>query len=233
MSSMLDVSYTWSREAMSATGRHQAHLLVEWGKVYGRRRRIHMRPKMIGCDLRMHLIPEPGTHFGRVLGTRVEMDLNDRPGEVIIHCGNLYSGQSRHALLDFRVDPHPSGRHAVCAVEWSWRRPGSDERTALRSEMLFVHFTLHTGLIMASPNPRVQKFIMFNESFEILRKALRLYERGAAVQGGDMLRRHADSLLIRATRLGDYDYLREAEIFLDLYRSWNETYVVKKEVLVQ
>jgi hypothetical protein len=61
-------------------------------------------------------------------------------------------------------------------------------------------------------DPKVEKTIKLNETVPLLKQALRAYERGRIEEGSEMLRRHADALLIEAARKQDMDYFTEAEI---------------------
>jgi hypothetical protein len=78
-------------------------------------------------------------------------------------------------------------------------------------------------------DPKVEKTIKLNETVPLLKQALRAYERGRTQEGSELLRRHADALLIEAARKQDLDYLTEAEIVEKLRYHYGITFTAKRQ----
>lgn len=127
--------------------------------------------------------------------------------------------------MTFSIPAHSSGRHTIGMMEWSWRKPSQEKRTLIRTDQLYIHFTHHLGLLSIPSNPKVEKYIKLNETSSIVKKALRMYEKGEYEQGAFILTRQADELLIRAARSEDMDYLQEAELLLAIRNKWSGTFV--------
>lgn len=224
MNSTINVNYTWDREAVLAKGADQVHLLVEWGCGAIPKRKAAVKPKLVGFDLQLRIIPENGVRVIHKSGPQIKLKKADYEQETVFHCGHLFNGKLRHAIFVFSFDKHNSGKQPVATMEWSWHKPLAEKRVVVRSERIYIQFTYHMGLLRLPADPRVEKFVRLDESSYVLKKALRFYEKGKKDDGSWMLRRYADMLLLMAARTGDLDYLHEAEMFLGLQRQWDETY---------
>ncbi|MDP4099002.1 hypothetical protein OIN60_19950 [Paenibacillus sp. P96] len=224
MNSTINVNYTWEKEAVLANGADQGHLLVEWSCGTISRRKVAVKPKLIGFDLQLRIIPESGVKVIHKNGPRINTRKTDYEQETVLYCGHMFNGQQKHAIFMFSFDKHVSGKQPVATMEWSWHKPLAEKRTVIRSERIYIQFTYHLGLLQLPADPRVEKFVKLDESSFILKKALRAYEKGKRDEGSWKLRRHADELLLMAARTDDLEYLQEAEMFLGLQQQWDKTY---------
>ncbi|MDY8022830.1 hypothetical protein [Paenibacillus polymyxa] len=223
--SMLNVTYTWDKESISANGSKQVNLLIEWGYGAIRKRKGNLIPKAAGCDLQLQFIPENGVSLLKAEGVRLGFKRAENGDCMFVHCGDVRRGKYRQAILTFSIPAHSSGRHTIGMMEWSWRKPSQEKRTLIRTDQLYIHFTHHLGLLSIPSNPKVEKYIKLNETSPIVKKALRMYEKGEYERGAFILTRQADELLIRAARSDDMDYLQEAELLLAIRNKWSGTFV--------
>ncbi|WP_049825051.1 hypothetical protein [Paenibacillus sp. 1-18] len=222
--SMVNVTYTWEKESISANGAEQVNLLIEWGYGAIRKRKGNLILKTAGCDLQLQFIPENGVSLLKVEGVRLGFKRSEDGDRMVIHCGDVRRGNYRQAALTFSVPAHSSGRHTIGLMEWSWRKPSQEKRTLVRSDQIYINYTHHLGLLSVPPHPMVEKYIKLNETSMIVKKALRMYEKGDHERGAFILNRQADELLIRAARTDDMDYLKEAELLLAIRNKWNGTF---------
>lgn len=98
----------------------------------------------------------------------------------------------------------------LCLLEY----PQVEAESACAASKRTALYSVHKSSGHASParGPESRKTIKLNETVPLLKQALRAYERGRIEEGSDLLRRHADALLIEAARKQDLDYYAEAEI---------------------
>ncbi len=223
--SMLNVTYTWDKESISANGSKQVNLLIEWGYGAIRKRKGNLIPKAAGCDLQLQFNPENGVNLLKVEGVRLGFKQSENGDCMIVHCGDVRRGKYRQAILTFSIPAHASGRHTIGMIEWSWRKPSQEKRTLIRTDQLYIHYTHHLGLLNMPSNPKVEKYIKLNETSPIVKKALRMYEKGEPERGAFILTRQADELLICAARSEDMDYLEEAELLLSIRNKWSGSFV--------
>ncbi|ALA41035.1 MULTISPECIES: hypothetical protein [Paenibacillus] len=223
--SMLNVTCTWDKESISANGSKQVNLLIEWGYGAIRKRKGNLIPKAAGCDLQLQFISENGVSLLKAEGVRLGFKRSENGDSMFVHCGDVRRGKYRQAILTFSIPAHSSGRHTIGMMEWSWRKPSQEKRTLIRTDQLYIHFTHHLGLLSIPSNPKVEKYIKLNETSPIVKKALRMYEKGEYERGAFILTRQADELLILAARSDDMDYLQEAELILAIRNKWSGTFV--------
>lgn len=223
--SMVNVTYTWDKESISANRAEQVNLLIEWGYGAIRKRKGNLVPKTAGCDLQLRFIPENGASLLKVEGVRLGFKRSEDGDCMLVHCGDVRRGKYRQAILTFSIPAHSSGKHTIGLMEWSWRKPTQVKRALIRTEQIYIHYTHHLGLLSVPPNPMVEKYIKLNETSMIVKKALRMYEQGEHARGTIILNRQANELLIRAARTNDMDYLKEAELLLAIRKKWDEVFV--------
>ncbi|MGG1615346.1 hypothetical protein ACIFQM_09130 [Paenibacillus sp. NRS-1782] len=221
---MINVTYTWDKESISANRSEQVNLLIEWGYGAIRKRKGTLMPKTVGCDLQLRFIPESGVNLLKVDGARLSFNRLEDGECMLVHCGDMRRGKYKQAILSFSIPVHSSGRHIIGLMEWSWCKPTQEKRTLIRTDQLYIHYTHHLGLLSIPINPKVEKYIKLNETAPIVKKALRIYEKGEQERGAFALTRQADELLIRAARTGDMEYLEEAELLFAVRNKWNGTF---------
>ncbi|AET59479.1 hypothetical protein HPL003_13640 [Paenibacillus terrae HPL-003] len=224
LKSMVNVTYTWDKESISANGSEQVNLLIEWGHGAIRKRKGTLMPKTVGCDLQLRFIPESGVNLLKVDGARLSFSRSENGEFMLVHCGDMRSGKYKQAILSFSIPVHSSGRHTIGMMEWSWRKPTQEKRKLIRTDQLYIHYTHHLGLLSIPSNPKVEKYIKLNETAPIVKKALRMYEKGEHERGAFVLTRQADELLIRAARTEDMEYMEEAELLFAVRNKWNGTF---------
>ncbi len=145
--SMLNVTYTWDKESISANGSKQVNLLIEWGYGAIRKRKGNLIPKAAGCDLQLQFIPENGVNLLKAEGVRLGFKQSENGDCMLVHCGDVRRGKYRQAILTFSIPAHASGRHTIGMIEWSWRKPSQEKRTLIRTDQLYIHYTHHLGLL--------------------------------------------------------------------------------------
>ncbi|MBR2567208.1 MAG: hypothetical protein IKE29_21710 [Paenibacillus sp.] len=208
MNSVFEVSYSWNKEAIPTGGTDPVYMMVEWRYGSPAKRLRKIAPKIMSRDLELLLKPEHGAQLKAIYGCRYkETDIG-----WVLRLGDVYKGESKQVLLQFALGPHFSGKTAVCSAYWSTRKLKQSQRVLLRREQLYIQYTSHLGMLRQPEDPKVEKTIKLNETVPILKQALRAYERGRMEEGSNMLRRHADALLIEAARKQDLDYYTEAEM---------------------
>lgn len=208
VNSVFEVSYSWNKEAIPTGGTDPVYMMVEWRYGSPAKRLRKIAPKIMSRDLELLLKPEHGAQLKAIYGCRYkETDIG-----WVLRLGDVYKGESKQVLLQFALGPHFSGKTAVCSAYWSTRKLKQSQRVLLRREQLYIQYTSHLGMLRQPEDPKVEKTIKLNETVPILKQALRAYERGRMEEGSNMLRRHADALLIEAARKQDLDYYTEAEM---------------------
>ncbi|MGW8957519.1 hypothetical protein [Paenibacillus sp. NPDC055715] len=222
--SMVNVTYTWDKESISANGSGQVNLLIEWGHGSIRKRKEALMLKTVGCDLQLRFIPESEVNLFKVDGARLSFNRSEDGECMLVYCGDMRRGKYKQAILSFSIPAHSSGRHTIGLMEWSWRKPTQEKRTLIRSDQLYIHYTHHLGLLSIPSNSKVEKYIKLNETAPIVKKALRMYEKGGYERGAFVLTRQADELLIRAARTEDMEYLEEAKLLFAVRNKWNGTF---------
>ncbi|WP_440117097.1 hypothetical protein [Paenibacillus sp. QZ-Y1] len=220
MNSVFEVSYSWNREAIPTGGTDPVYMMVEWCNGSPAKRLRKIAPKIVSRDLELLLKPEFGIQLKGIYGCRSkETDIG-----WVLRLGDVYKGESKQILLEFAMGPRASGKSAVCSAYWSTRKLKQSQRILLRREQLYIQYTSHLGMLRQPEDPKVEKSIKLSETVPLIKQALRAYERGRTQEGSDLLRRHADALLIEAARKQDLDYYVEAEIVEKLRHHYGMTF---------
>lgn len=220
VNSVFEVSYSWNREAIPTGGADPVYMMVEWRNGAPAKRLRKIAPKIVSRDLELLLKPEFGIQLKGIYGCRSkETDIG-----WVLRLGDVYKGESKQILLEFAMGPRVSGKSAVCSAYWSTRKLKQSQRVLLRREQLYIQYTSHLGMLRQPEDPKVEKTIKLNETVPLIKQALRAYERGRTQEGSDLLRRHADALLIEAARKQDLDYYAEAEIVEKLRHHYGITF---------
>lgn len=220
VNSVFEVCYSWNREAIPTGGADPVYMLIEWRSGALAKRPRKTAPKIVSRDLELLLKPEFGVRLKGVYGCRSkETDIG-----WVLRLGDVYKGESKKILLEFAMSPRLSGKVPVCSAYWSTRKLKQSQRVLLRREQLYIQYTSHLGMLRQPDNPKVEKSIKLNETVPLIKQALRAYERGRVQEGSDILRRHADALLIEALRKQDIEYYEEAEIVEKLRCHYGMTY---------
>ncbi|MBM6382871.1 hypothetical protein SLT67_13615 [Paenibacillus illinoisensis] len=220
MNSVFEVCYSWNREAIPTGGADPVYMMVEWRYGAPAKRLRKVAPKIVSRDMELLLKPEFGIELKGIYGCRSkETDIG-----YILRLGDVYKGESKQILLEFAMGPRVSGKAAICSAYWSTRKVKQSQRVLLRREQLYIQYTSHLGMLRQPEDPKVEKTIKLSETVPLIKQALRAYERGRAQEGSNLLRRHADALLIEAARKQDLDYYQEAEIVEKLRYHYGITY---------
>lgn len=212
MSSLLDVFYTWNREAIPVSGESSLFLLIEWRSGAPAKRQLKTPPKLLYREVELLLKPEEGMHITAVHGARAK----ESDAGWVIWLGNSYKGKTKSFLVEVSVDAQSSGRKPVFSAYWSALKTKQEQRVLLRREQITQHVSTHFSDIYKEPNPRVEKYMKLSLSTIVMKQSLRAFERGRSEEGKEVLKRHTDELLILAARTGDMDYFREAGILIRL-----------------
>ena len=212
MQASIQLDFTWSKEHIFAGGAQNIVLLVEW---YGApsielgRKRNH---KIAAREVELRLWLEPHIVLTRLYGCRT-LSGDDR--SLLLPLGKIQSGQRKYIALEFSVVPGPAGKYDAVWLQWHYKQPYGERICELPMQKLSLEYSHHTGVIKEATSFRVEKHLELLKVEEVLEEAALLRSMGKQREAGEMLRRHADSLLLLAIRTGDRQLTREAE---NLYR---------------
>lgn len=220
MNSVFEVCYSWNKEAIPTGGADPVYMMIEWRNGSPAKRLRKLAPKIVSRDLELLLKPEYGIELKGIYGCRSkETDIG-----WVLRLGDVYKGESKQILLEFAMGSRLSGKASVCSAYWSTRKLKQSQRVLLRREQLYIQYTSHLGMLRQPEDPKVEKTIKLSETVPLIKQALRAYERGRVQEGSNLLRRHADALLIEAARKQDLDYYEEAEMVEKLRYHYGITY---------
>ncbi|WP_211747039.1 hypothetical protein [Paenibacillus sp. Marseille-Q4541] len=220
MSSILDVFYTWNREAIPVSGEKSLFLLIEWRSGPPAKRQLKTPPKLLFREVELLIKPEDGIRIKAVHGARAkESDVG-----WVIGLGNAYKGKTKSLLLEFTAVSQSAGKKPACSAYWSALKTKQEQRVLLRREQINLIVSAHLGMIRKEPDPRVQKYVKLSQTTAIMKQSLRAFERGRSEEGSEIIKRHTDELLILAVRSGDLEYYREAHILNRLCLYYEQTH---------
>ncbi|UNK19733.1 hypothetical protein MNQ98_06800 [Paenibacillus sp. N3/727] len=218
--SSLYTDFTWSRNHVAASGANHVYLLVEWRGTAARPRKKRTFFNRVAEQVQLHLQLGAGVRINALYGYKAEM-LNDR--NITLNLGCLLEGMAKQIVLEFEFAPRSSGIHTVVTALWTYM----DEmyrQVILPSRTISLQFSNHTAIFHKTIDLRVEKYTKLLQNPSIVENALKAYERGYLVEGEEIIRRRADEMLLYALRLGDVDYLREAEILYNLGYAFVDSY---------
>jgi hypothetical protein len=220
MQACIQPAFTWSHNHIFAGGEQKVALLIEWRGVSPSetgRKRSH---KVAARDIELRIWLEPHVLLTGQHGCRVETG-DDH--SCLLPLGTIHSGHRRYAALEFTLKAAPPGRHDVVWLQWLYKQPPGERIRELPVQKLSLEYTLHTGALQEKCCFHVEKHLELLMMDEIFEEAALLKRRGLHTEARDIVRRHADKLLLLAARSGDMQLLREAE---NMYRK-NELEIIK------
>lgn len=212
--------FTWSRNHVAASGANQVYLLVEWRGSKVKPRNQIANSRHIAEEVQLHLQLGSGVRLKALYGCKVEM-LNEL--NCTLWIGSLPEGEDRRIVLEFDFASHPSGTHPIVTALCTYK-DGMNRQVILPSRTISLQFSNHTAVHLKKVNHRVEKCMKILQNPAVLESALLAFERGCYERGEEIIRRRADEMLLQAIRLGDADYLEEAEILYALSHTFINTY---------
>lgn len=220
MQSGLYTDFTWSRNHVAASGANQVYLLVEWRGTAARTKYHKTNSRRIAEHVQLHLQLGAGVRLTAIWGGKAEM-LNERNYTLLF--GSLLEGAERQVVLEFEFAPRTSGIHPIVTALWTYTEV-PHTHVILPSQTISLQFSNHTAILHTKTDQRVEKCRKLLQNPSILENALKAFERGYLERGEEIICRRADEMLLLALRLGDLDYLKEAEILYDLSHVFLNTY---------
>ncbi|QCT01894.1 hypothetical protein E6C60_1176 [Paenibacillus algicola] len=218
----LYTDYKWSREHIAAGGFYPLYLLAEWGL---QEQSGMSRSRGAGkglTNLQLHIKLDRGVQLITALGSPLQWVDRDY---AVMAVGSLRNDLKRQAILQLQLEGRASGQHSVLQLYWSYR---DDYWVQVMTPAVRLHlqFSNHTSVLVPAMDTKVDKYLRMLQNPLLLERAFKLFERGKARQGEDLICRRADEMLLCALRWNDAELLKEAEWMYALARQWSETYAV-------
>ncbi len=220
MQSGLYTNFTWCRNHVIASSANRVYLLVEWRGTVTRPRKQKSIFYRVANQVQLHLQLEAGVQIIGLYGCKAER-LNGR--NLTLNLGSLSEDVTKQIVLKFEIGRRSSGIHPIVSAMWTYI-DDVHRSVVVPSRTISLQFSNHTGILRRDMDHRVYKYQKLLENPSILESALRAFEMGYYEEGEDIIRRRADEMLLYALRLGDFEYLREAEIMYDLSCAFLESY---------
>ncbi|NGM84860.1 hypothetical protein G5B47_20880 [Paenibacillus sp. 7124] len=218
MHASIQPAYTWSRDCIFSGKPQKAVLLIEWrGFVQPITGRKKSNP-IAARDIELRIWLEPHVSLTGLHGCH-KADSEDRA--IVLSLGTIRAGQTKYIALDFDLEPRASGRYEMLWLQWGYRQRTGERERELPVQKLTLEYSRHTGYMDEVCSFYVEKHRELLIAEKTITEALSLYACGQQTDAREMLRRHADKLLLLAVRSGDSVLLRQAEL---LYRQseWKE-----------
>lgn len=199
---------TWSQDRIFAGGARNIILLVEWKGNSSEESAVIKSYKVVARDIELRIWLEPHVTFKRCYGCDIEAE----DGEALLFkLGKIHAGQSKFIGIEFTVSTPITGKYEALWLQWQYKKPSVERIRELPMRMLDLEYTHHTRIMGDSCCFHVEKHLELLKTAEIFEKALEMRTKGQLYQAREELCRHADKLLLLATRSGDILLLKEAE----------------------
>ncbi|GGF83387.1 hypothetical protein GCM10010912_30640 [Paenibacillus albidus] len=208
MQASIQSIFTWSQNRIFAGGSPEIVLLVEWRGLSPADKQGKQSRKVVAREIELRIWLEPNVELVNVLGCKAE---EEEGNSLLLRLGKIHSGQRRFAGLEFKISPMPAGRHNVLWLQWQYKQPPIERIRELPVQKLNLEYTHHTSVLRDSCNSHVEKHMALLETEELLKRAVAMRAAGQQMPAYEMICRHADKLLLLATRTGDLLMLKEAE----------------------
>lgn len=212
MQASIQPDFTWSRDHIFASGAQNIVLLVEWRGAPSSEQGRKKSHKVAAREIELRLWVEPHISLTRLHGCRT-VPGDDR--SLLVPLGKILTGQRKYIALEFTLSQAPAGKHDAVWLQWQYKQPYGERICELPMEKLSLEYSHHTGVLQESCCFHVEKHLEILRTEEVLEGAERLTRMGKQMEAWEMVRRHADKLLLLAVRTGDRLLSREAE---NLYR---------------
>lgn len=212
MQASIQPDFTWSKEHIFAGRVQSIILLVEWRGAPTSEQGRKRNNKLAAREIELRLWLEPHIVLTKLHGCH-KVGGEDR--SLLLPLGKIQSGQRKYIAFEFRLDPVSVGIHDAIWMQWQYKQPYGERICELPMQKLSLEYSLHTGFLYESTSFYVEKHLELLRTEEILEEAESLRSKGKPLDALELVRRHADKLLILAVRSGDRLLTREAE---NLYR---------------
>ncbi|ULO09927.1 hypothetical protein H1230_14845 [Paenibacillus sp. 19GGS1-52] len=208
MQESIQPQFTWSHERICAGGVKDVALLVEWKGIKTAEQCRKNSHKVAASEIELRIWFEPHVKLCKCHGCSIET----REGQsVSFKLGKILSGQRKYIGLEFTMAAMPAGKHEAIWLQWQYKQPFGERIRELSVIKLGLEHTHHTSVLRDSSSFIVEKHMELLKTEEALEDAAELRKNGQILPAYEKLRRHADKLLLLATRSGDYLLFKEAE----------------------
>ncbi|MDQ0193976.1 hypothetical protein [Paenibacillus wynnii] len=215
MQASIQPDFTWSKNHIFAGGAQNIVLLVEWRGAPSAEQGRRKNHKIAAREIELRLWLEPHIVLTRMYGCRALSVSGDDNRSVLLPLGKIQTGQRKYIALEFALKPAHAGKHDAVWLHWQFKQPYGEKICELPMQKLSLEYSHHTGVLQESCCFHVEKHLELLRTEEVLEQADLLSSKGKLGEGLELVRRHADKLLLLAVRTGDRLLTREAE---SLYR---------------
>ncbi|KGE19197.1 hypothetical protein [Paenibacillus wynnii] len=213
MQASIQPDFTWSKNHIFAGGAQNIVLLVEWRGAPSAELGSKKNHKTAAREIELRLWLEPHIVLTRMYGSRALDGGDDR--SVLLPLGKIQTGQRKYIALEFALKPAHAGKHDVVWLHWQFKQPYGERICELPMQKLSLEYSHHTSVLQESCSFHVEKHLELLRTEEVLEEADLLRSKEKQGEARELVRRHADKLLLLAVRTGDRLLTREAE---SLYR---------------
>lgn len=199
---------TWSQDRIFAGGSRNVVLLVEWTGISSEEHPRTKSYKVVAREIELRIWLEPHVTFKRCYGCDTEVG---ERGELLFRLGKIQAGHSKFIGIELSISATVTGKYEALWLQWQYKKPSVERIRELSLKMLDLEYTHHTRNLGDSICFHVEKHLELLRTAEVFAEAMGMRTRGQHNQAYEQLSRHADKLLLLATRSGDISLLKEAE----------------------
>lgn len=199
---------TWSQDRIFAGGSRTIFLLVEWKGIPSEEHPRIKSYKVVAREIELRIWLEPHVTFKHCYGCDTEIG---EDGVLLFKLGKIHAGHSNFIGLELSVSAPVTGKYEALWLQWQYKKPSVERIREFPLKMLELEYTHHTRNLGDSCCFHVEKHLELLRTAEVFKEATAMRIRGQHTQAYEQLSRHADKLLLLATRSGDISLLKEAE----------------------
>lgn len=215
----IEPTLTWSQDSIFAGKSHNIFLLIEWKGISSEIDPRIKSHKVVARDIELKIWLEPHVTFKRCYGCKTEVGTN---GALVFKLGKISAGQRNFIGLELTISTLVTGKYEALWMQWQYKKPSVDRIREFPLKTLNLEYNYHTHNLGNTSCFHVEKHLEMLRTAEVVAEANALRTKGQYAQAYEQLCRHADKLLLLATRSEDITLLKEAEtlykrIGLELY----------------
>lgn len=201
---------TWSQDRIFAGVAQNLVLLVEWKGISQSEDFRKKSRKIVAREIELRIWLEAHVTLSECYGCTAE---EGEGRSLLLKLGKVYAGQRQYVALKFTIAAMPAGKHEALWLQWQYKQPPVERIRELALQKL-SHEHIHHTSILGSANCcfYVEKHLELLKTRKILEETVEMRKKNKGRAILENLRRQADQLLLLATRSGDMQLLREAEL---------------------
>lgn len=209
MQASIQPIFTWSRNRVFAGASQNLILLVEWKGLTHREEQRRNSRKVAAREIELRIWLESHITFTGGYGCIAEAG---EGRSLLLKLGKIYAGSRKFICLEFKTEGMPAGIHEALWLQWQYRQPPVERIRELPLHKLGIEYTRHTDVLGLENCFQVEKHMELLKTVRVLEEAALLRTRNADPALSEKMRRQADKLLLLATRSGDMQLVKEAEM---------------------